>query len=110
MPRALAVDLCQLNQLPFHPTLTPFPSPPFTLRVGRLALAHHKEAVMADDLTKRGAGDRTRINVNEEHELRRWSEKFEVSPERLREVVEQTGPMADDVERAIKGTPGRKGQ
>lgn len=64
---------------------------------------------MADDLSKRGSADRQRINVNEEHELRRWSEKFEVSPERLREVVQQAGPMADDVERAIKGRAGGGG-
>jgi len=27
---------------------------------------------MADDLTNRGARDRSRINVNEEHEVRYW--------------------------------------
>lgn len=57
---------------------------------------------MPDDPTKRGQADRIRINVNEEHELRRWSDKFGVTPERLREVVERTGPMVDDVEKVLR--------
>lgn len=54
-----------------------------------------------DDLTKKGPQDRTRINVNEEHELRYWSETLNVSPERLREIVQQVGVSADDVRNAI---------
>jgi hypothetical protein len=52
---------------------------------------------MSDNLHDRGARDRTRINVNEEHELRYWSEKFAVSPQELRKAVEQSGPTVDAV-------------
>ena len=36
---------------------------------------------MADDRTKRGPQDRSRVNTSEDYELRYWSEKWGVSPE-----------------------------
>jgi len=56
---------------------------------------------MADDKSKSGGQDRSRINVNEDYELRDWSRKFGVSPERLKAVVKRVGPMVDDVKRAL---------
>ena len=38
---------------------------------------------MADNLQDRGAQDRARVNINEEHEVRYWTEKFGVSEEDL---------------------------
>ncbi|VTU42022.1 MULTISPECIES: DUF3606 domain-containing protein [unclassified Variovorax] len=61
---------------------------------------------MADDKTKTGGQDRSRINVNEDYELRDWSAKFGVSPEQLKEAVKAVGPMAQDVERHLKGKGG----
>jgi len=55
---------------------------------------------MSDDKSKLAA-DRERINVNEDYELRYWTEKFGVSAEDLKRVVERVGPMADDVARAL---------
>jgi hypothetical protein len=52
---------------------------------------------MADDKTKVGKPDRDRINVNEDYELRDWSQIFGVTPERLKEAVAKVGPMAADV-------------
>ena len=52
---------------------------------------------MVDDKTKTGMPDRDRINVTEVYELRDWSHKFGVSPERLKEAVAKVGPMASDV-------------
>jgi hypothetical protein len=52
---------------------------------------------MADDKSKVGKPDRDRINVNEDYELRDWSRKFGVTPERLKEAVAKVGPMAADV-------------
>lgn len=52
---------------------------------------------MTDDKRKVGGPDRDRINVNEEYELRDWSQKFGVTPERLKEAVAKAGPMAADV-------------
>lgn len=57
---------------------------------------------MSDDKTKRGAADRDRINVHEDYECRYWSEKFGVSPEKLKETVRRVGVMVTDVERELK--------
>ena len=46
---------------------------------------------MADDKTKTGKPDRDRINVDDE--LQYWSDKFEVTPERLRQAVKNSGPV-----------------
>ena len=58
---------------------------------------------MADDKTNRGSQDRNRINVNQEHELRYWSNKFGVTTQQLKKAVQQVGPMADAVERQLRG-------
>ena len=46
--------------------------------------------------------DADRIDVNRENECRYWSEKFGVSPERLRDVVRQVGPGVNDVQRRLR--------
>mgnify|MGYP003945978391 FL=1 len=53
---------------------------------------------MSDDTSKRGPADRQRVNVNEDYEVRYWTEKWHVSEERLRQAVAAAGVMADDVE------------
>lgn len=57
---------------------------------------------MSDDKSKRGAADRDRINVHEEYECRYWSEKFGVTPEKLKEAVQKAGVMVKDVERELQ--------
>jgi hypothetical protein len=57
---------------------------------------------MADDKTKVGKSDRDRINVDEDYELRDWSKKFGISPERLKEVVAKVGPMVSDVKKQLR--------
>jgi hypothetical protein len=61
-----------------------------------------KERVMADDKSKQGPQDRSRINVNERYELDYWSKKFGVSEDELKRAVGKVGVMADDVERELK--------
>lgn len=56
---------------------------------------------MADDKTKRGPADATRVNVNEDYEVQYWTDKFGVSADRLRKAVEKVGPMAKDVEKEL---------
>ena len=46
---------------------------------------------MADDLKDRGAQDRSRINVNEDHEVRYWTQKWGVSKEQLTAAVQKVG-------------------
>jgi len=38
---------------------------------------------MADDRTKRGPADRSRINVHEPYELEYWTQELSVSADRL---------------------------
>jgi hypothetical protein len=57
---------------------------------------------MADNLQDRGAQDRARVNVNEAHEVRYWTEKFEVSEEDLIQAVSIVGVSADEVGRYLK--------
>lgn len=59
---------------------------------------------MADDKTKSGGQDRTRIDVSEDYELRDWAKKFDSTPEQIREAVKAVGDRAADVEMHLKGS------
>ena len=56
---------------------------------------------MADDLKNTGKQDDQRINLNQDHEVNYWSEKFGVTPGELKEAVEKAGPMVDDVRKQL---------
>jgi Protein of unknown function (DUF3606) len=56
---------------------------------------------MADDLTNRGPRDGQRVNVNEDYELRYWTQRFGVSADQLRAAVKKVGVMVTDVEREL---------
>jgi hypothetical protein len=58
---------------------------------------------MADDKSKPGGRDRSRININEDYELRDWSKKFGVSAEQLKSAVKAVGDNAKAVEDHLKG-------
>ena len=60
---------------------------------------------MADDRTKRGPQDRSRVNTSEEFELRYWSEKWGVSPEQVKAAVAKVGNSADAVARQLGKPP-----
>ncbi|MBU8978194.1 DUF3606 domain-containing protein [Lysobacter sp. MMG2] len=57
---------------------------------------------MSDDSQKSGEPDRSRINVNQEHELRYWTQKLGITEERLRAVVREVGTMADKVREYLR--------
>jgi len=57
---------------------------------------------MPDNKSLSGGQDRKRINVNEDHEVRDWAKKFDISPEKLKEAVAAVGFWADEVERSLK--------
>jgi len=57
-----------------------------------------------DDKTKTGKGDDSRINVNEAYEVQYWSEKFNVSADRLKEAVEEVGTQVSDVQQYLNGS------
>lgn len=56
---------------------------------------------MSDDKSNSGKADRARINVNEDYELRDWSQRLGVSPDELREVVKAVGTSAEAVRKHL---------
>lgn len=52
---------------------------------------------MSDDPNKQGQQDRSRINVNQPHELAYWTQALGISAERLREIVSEVGASASAV-------------
>jgi hypothetical protein len=57
---------------------------------------------MSDNKTMTGGQDRKRISLEQDYEVRDWSDRFGVSEARLREAVGKVGNMADDVERELR--------
>jgi|KBSMisStandDraft_5_1062788.scaffolds.fasta_scaffold180053_2 hypothetical protein len=62
---------------------------------------------MSDDLQNRNAPDNQRINLNQEHEVRYWTQKFKVSREDLRNAIDAVGPIASAVEQRLRGGASR---
>jgi hypothetical protein len=58
---------------------------------------------MADDPSKRGPQDRSRISLSEDYEVRYWCKKFGVTPDVLRTAVEKVGNSAKAVEKELAG-------
>ena len=52
---------------------------------------------MADDRSKRGPPDRTRINVGEPGEVAYWTKELGCSEAQLRAAVKAVGPMVASV-------------
>ena len=67
----------------------------------RVVIRRSQETTMADDLTNRGAQDRARISLNEDHEVRYWTKELGVSKERLASVIARVGNSADAVRREL---------
>jgi Zn-finger nucleic acid-binding protein len=92
------IDCRELSQLIQH--AQPLPHEVATTSAAPLVPAD-EEAVMADDPSKRGPQDRSRISLSEDYEVRYWSQKFGVTPEVLRMAVEKVGNSAEAVEKEI---------
>ncbi len=56
---------------------------------------------MSDDLKNRGVQDRLRINVQEDHEVRYWTQELRVSREQLEAAVKAVGVMVADVRKHL---------
>jgi uncharacterized protein (DUF4415 family) len=65
-------------------------------------VAEPRSTYMVDDLKNRGPADRSRVNVNEDWELRYWTGQFGCTADQLRNAVRQVGPMRADVERHLR--------
>ena len=52
---------------------------------------------MADDLKNHGPQDRARVNLSEAHEVQYWTQKWDVTAERLTEAVRAVGSSSKAV-------------
>ena len=57
---------------------------------------------MADNLQNRGEPDRSRINLNEPHEVKYWTQRLGVSADELRAAVAAAGTQVEAVEARLK--------
>ena len=57
---------------------------------------------MANEKTKTGTAERTKINVNESEDLLYWTDKFGVTAVRIKDAVAAVGPSATKVEQSLK--------
>jgi hypothetical protein len=60
---------------------------------------------MSDDKNNRGPRDGQRINVNEDYEVRYWTQALNVTPDELRKAVRAVGTSSAAVRRHL----GRQG-
>jgi hypothetical protein len=56
---------------------------------------------MAHDRTKKGSQDRSRINMNEDYEVKYWTHHLGVSREELQKAVEKVGNSAAAVRKEL---------
>ena len=58
---------------------------------------------MSDDKTQRSPQDASRIAMDEDYEVRYWTEKFGVTRSALEHAVKAVGNGADAVARHVRG-------
>ena len=56
---------------------------------------------MSDDLSNRGAQDRSRISMGEEHEVAYWTKALGVSREELQRAVDKVGNSTTAVRKEV---------
>lgn len=56
---------------------------------------------MADSKAHRGEPDRSRINLNEDYEVRYWTEQFGCTKEQLAVAITKVGNSPDNVRRVL---------
>jgi hypothetical protein len=57
---------------------------------------------MADDRNIRGPQDSSRINTNQDYEVRYWAQELNTSEEELRRAVQTVGSSADKVREHLR--------
>ncbi len=56
---------------------------------------------MSDDKTKRGGPDRSKINMNEDYEVKYWARELGVTREELQKVIDKVGHSAAAVRKEL---------
>jgi hypothetical protein len=54
-----------------------------------------------DDLKKKGPADRSKINMNEDYEVKYWTKELGISKDKLQKVVNKVGSSADAVRKEL---------
>ena len=62
---------------------------------------------MADDISPRHGQDRHRIDVDDQEDIRYWTERLGVTEEELRNAVHTAGIQIDDIRRHLGKMSGR---
>jgi hypothetical protein len=60
-----------------------------------------KERIMSDDKSKVGQQDRSRINMNEDYEVRYWTKHLGVTRDELEAAVEKVGSSVAAVRKQL---------
>jgi hypothetical protein len=60
---------------------------------------------MADDKSKRGPQDRSKVSLSEDYEVQYWTQKWGVSAEQLRDAVKKAGSSSVDAVAKALGKP-----
>lgn len=61
---------------------------------------------MTDNTADRGPQDRSRISLEQDYEVRYWSQRFGINEEALRTAVEDVGPAVSAVEQYLASREG----
>ena len=56
---------------------------------------------MSDDLNNKGQQDRSRINLQEDHEVRYWTQTLGLTKDELQRIVEKVGSSATAVRKEL---------
>jgi len=59
---------------------------------------------MADDKTKKGPADSSRVNVNEDYEVAYWTDVFDCTKQELEKAVEKVGTSSKAVRDYLKNS------
>jgi uncharacterized protein DUF3606 len=54
-----------------------------------------------DDLNKKGAGDRSKINMHEDYEVKYWTKQLGVSRDELEKAIDKVGNSAAAVRKEL---------
>lgn len=57
---------------------------------------------MTDNLQQRGPHDRSRVSLDQDYEVRYWTNELGCTEEQLREAVRKVGSSADAVRREVR--------
>ena len=62
---------------------------------------------MSDDETETGREDHARINLNEDHEVRDWTQSLGVDEATVREALKAVGDRVEDVRSHLRNKAGK---